>query len=607
MRRTALCLAVAMIAWCSTLTARDWSQSFRTARAIQPQSTTGGTIAGHVMSASGSPLAQFTVCVVDTVSFAFIACSADTAADGAYSVMSVPAGTYYLDAFGDGVNEYLDTWYPNTWDSDFWRNLLPAQPIVVSDGATTTIDFRLQPGAHVNVSLRDASGAPIIVPVQLSPRGNPTGFHHWGRVYFDYNGAKYLENGSFAGPDLGNGTYQTYATPIGRTLYVEAWPQGSQYVPVFYDGKPTLDAATPIHTTSDVPVPITITLSAIGGTIQGSFSFSVPQDQILGVVVTLYDSTRHSVQSVNGNINGTYTIGGIPAGTYFIGIQVGAKKSGVTKNYTKFYSNAVDVATATPIQVSSGGNVSGINVVMDSAASVPPVVSFTASPSTIRSGQSSTLTWSTQGTTSVQIDQGLGSQRLSGSVTVSPTTKTTYTLTATQGSTTITSTVTVDVIATPIVNVTSLPAPMIESAGSGGATTSYALTNSGGAPASINLTQTGSFFTQSPASFSLAPGATQVITITASAQAAGSYDGTSIVGNGVPDVPVKLLSAAPPTRNVTAEPNANRVDVAAASGTNPTGSITFTNNGTATLTGILSSDSPWIIPQTGVVTIAPGQ
>ena len=76
---------------------------------------------------------------------------------------------------------------------------------------------------------------------------------------------------------------------------------------------------------------------------------------------------------------------------------------------------------------------------------VPEVVSFTATPATIISGQSSTLSWTTRNTTSVSITGVANSQPPNGSVSVSPTATTGYTLTATGpgGSATATATVTV--------------------------------------------------------------------------------------------------------------------------------------------------------------------
>lgn len=64
-------------------------------------------------------------------------------------------------------------------------------------------------------------------------------------------------------------------------------------------------------------------------------------------------------------------------------------------------------------------------------AARPVINSFTASPETISSGQSVTLSWNVSGATTVTIQPMVGSVSASGAEQVSPTTTTTYTLTAT--------------------------------------------------------------------------------------------------------------------------------------------------------------------------------
>lgn len=246
-----------------------------------------------------------------------------------------------------------------------------------------------------------------------------------------------------------------------------------------------------------------------------------------------------------------------------------------------------------------------------SPAATPRILSFVATPPAIRTGQPATLSWSTDAASSVSIDNGLGSQPGGGSVVVTPAATTTYTLTASQDTQSVTASVTVEVVSAPVVNVTAFPATMLEVAGIGGATTTYAITNSGSASTTVSLSQNGDFFTQSPASVTLAPGDTAVITITGTAQAEGSYEGASLIsGAGVPSglqVPVKLVAAPAPAGSVTADPSENRVDVAGDSGSNPSGSVSFRNNGTGRLIGVLNSDVPWILPRSGTVTIEPGQ
>lgn len=72
-------------------------------------------------------------------------------------------------------------------------------------------------------------------------------------------------------------------------------------------------------------------------------------------------------------------------------------------------------------------------------------VNFSASPTSITRGNSSTLTWTTTGITSVSFNNGVTATGLSGSTTVTPNDSTTYTMTATDGKTTISCPVTVSV------------------------------------------------------------------------------------------------------------------------------------------------------------------
>ena len=80
----------------------------------------------------------------------------------------------------------------------------------------------------------------------------------------------------------------------------------------------------------------------------------------------------------------------------------------------------------------------------------PPSISFSASPTSIIQGNSSTLSWSVGGyVTSVSINQGIGGVSSSSSRNVSPTSTTTYTLTATGEGGTTTRQVTVIVTIPP--------------------------------------------------------------------------------------------------------------------------------------------------------------
>ena len=80
-----------------------------------------------------------------------------------------------------------------------------------------------------------------------------------------------------------------------------------------------------------------------------------------------------------------------------------------------------------------------------------PVVSqFTAEPTSIQRGQSSTLRWEVTGdVSSVSIDQTIGTVQNTGNRRVTPSDSTTYTLTATGHGGSTTSTATVSVVSPP--------------------------------------------------------------------------------------------------------------------------------------------------------------
>ena len=61
---------------------------------------------------------------------------------------------------------------------------------------------------------------------------------------------------------------------------------------------------------------------------------------------------------------------------------------------------------------------------------LPVINSFTVSLTDIERGESSTVSWNVSGATTVEIDNGIGTVSSSGEQTVSPTSTTTYTLTA---------------------------------------------------------------------------------------------------------------------------------------------------------------------------------
>src|SRR5262249_49019874 len=118
---------------------------------------------------------------------------------------------------------------------------------------------------------------------------------------------------------------------------------------------------------------------------------------------TSSNATSLSIDQGIGTVNG-------PSGSLSV-------SPAATTTYTITATNGTASATAT------------------ATVNAPLSVTLTANPENIAPGGSSKLTWTSQGAASLSIDQGVGAVTgATGSVTVSPTANTTYTITATDSS-----------------------------------------------------------------------------------------------------------------------------------------------------------------------------
>ena len=102
----------------------------------------------------------------------------------------------------------------------------------------------------------------------------------------------------------------------------------------------------------------------------------------------------------------------------------------VTTVYTLTAFNTAGLSVTATAQVIVGGGTTPTPTPTPIPSSWPIIYYFTASPSNISAGDSSTLSWNVSNATSVTIDHGVGTVGSSGTTLVYPTTNTNYTLTA---------------------------------------------------------------------------------------------------------------------------------------------------------------------------------
>jgi hypothetical protein len=180
----------------------------------------------------------------------------------------------------------------------------------------------------------------------------------------------------------------------------------------------TTYSLTARNTVNDVTSMVTVTVGGVTGGPQLSSCTASPANISAGQSSTLsWTSTNADSVSISSGVGSV------------------AKSGSVTVNPSQ-----TTIYTVTAI----GGGASTTCAITVTVGALPVIANFTANPANITSGQSSTLQWSVQNSTSVSISS-IGTVTASGTRSVSPTVTTVYTLTATNaaGSTTSTATVTV--------------------------------------------------------------------------------------------------------------------------------------------------------------------
>jgi len=149
------------------------------------------------------------------------------------------------------------------------------------------------------------------------------------------------------------------------------------------------------------------------------------------------------------------------------------------------------------------------------------------------------------------------------------------------------------------------PNGIVQQAGSLPPADSFTLRNLGGSATDITLVSSNALFTVTPSTFTLAPIDSQVVSVTATTQEPGSLHGSvAVSGNGVSPgltIPLhRLIAEAPSANGLVTSPS--RHDVRAAGST-----VSFTNNGSSAVQGVIVGDAPWITIPNPDLTLAAGE
>lgn len=261
-----------------------------TAVAADDEPITGvGSISGVVTaSADGSPLAGIDVHAETDDGFG----TADAVTDetGAYVLEDLVDGDYVV-RFSSVDGSVLSGYWNDTRDQ--WR----AERITIVDGAAVPgIDAALAAAPTGSISgtvTRDDDGAPV-AGVTVSATGQGGGY---ASTFTDETGAYTLSS-------LTDDSYVVSFFADGTDLKREYWEDTSDFAD-----------ATPVVTDGTAVVDIDAAL-AVGAAIEGLVTRADDASPVVGVYVSALDANNEIVGATETNADGTYSLGGLPAGTY---------------------------------------------------------------------------------------------------------------------------------------------------------------------------------------------------------------------------------------------------------------------------------------------------
>ena len=321
--------------------------------------TLGGMISGQVTADAGGAGINGVQVEVYDVSWNYVQGSFTKnydGFDGYYTVNGLPTGSYYVVTVN--YAHYFDEWYDNVRYSESQLPPVGVTPVAVTESVNTAgINFALTLGGSISGRVTSDSDGTGMHGVTVEVYDESWNFIQNG--WTDWEG-NYSVGGLPAGNyHLGTLNFQDYFDE----WYSEVRYDESQWPPV---GAITVAVAESLDTPG---INFALTL---GGSISGRVTSDSDGAGIQGIAVQVYDESGSVVRTDWTDLEGNYSVGGLLAGSYYVGTLNGKNYFDEWYDNIRFIEDQWPPVGATTVSVTESSDTPNIDFSLALDAAVSP-------------------------------------------------------------------------------------------------------------------------------------------------------------------------------------------------------------------------------------------
>lgn len=263
---------------------------------------------------------------------------AATVTGGSYTIGGLPPSTYTLRYGATGASFRLADLYVDGTGLTYDYGSATSYALTATTPATAS--FAVPAVSGISGTVTDSAGAPL---------GGVS------VVVFTAGGTRLLS----AATTAADGTYTVTDIIGGGQFEVEFMGLGSNLATTFY-GAGTLGSATKVTVPTGTVVPNINGQLGAAGAVSGTVTAAQGGAKVGGLEVELLDNQGNVMTSTFTNTDGTYTLTGVPAGTWYVEF-VGGRAYNGQYYASEYYLGKGTLGNSLALKVTAGQAVTGIN------------------------------------------------------------------------------------------------------------------------------------------------------------------------------------------------------------------------------------------------------